>query len=202
MDTISLLNLFILIFVLVILPGPANFAVLSTSTRYNLISSVFLSAGVTFGDIIYVLAVLFSFNVFASFLEPIFFYIRIIGAIYICYLGITLILKKPESFKETKVSNSLLGQFIIGLMICISNPKTIIFYFSVLPQFINLKSVNIISSTQITLVIAITVFFGLCLFGLMGQAIRKYLLQDRSKKVFNVVSGMLFLAVGFYLIKT
>jgi threonine/homoserine/homoserine lactone efflux protein len=103
MELATIINFFIILFIFAIIPGPATFAVLSTSTRYSLIASILLAAGVTVGDLVYTSAVLFSFSLFEEILTPIFVYIRIVGAIYIAYLGLSLILKKPTKFKDQKL---------------------------------------------------------------------------------------------------
>ncbi|MFM7982259.1 MAG: LysE family transporter, partial [Candidatus Fonsibacter sp.] len=64
MELTSIINFFFILFVFAVIPGPATFAVLSTSTRYSLIASLLLAAGVTVGDLVYTSAVLFSFSLF------------------------------------------------------------------------------------------------------------------------------------------
>jgi len=202
MELTSIINFFFILFVFAVIPGPATFAVLSTSTRYSLISSLFLAAGVTAGDLVYTSAVLFSFSLFEEILSPIFFYIKIVGAIYIAYLGLSLIFKKPKKFKEQKIKKNLWIQFSLGFFLCLSNPKPMVFYFLVFPQFIDLNNVTLKSSLIIMSVITITIFFTLAMFGFLGQFIKKYLLKDKSLKLFNVISGVLFLIVSFYLLKS
>lgn len=202
MELTSIINFFFILFVFAVIPGPATFAVLSISTRYSLIASLLLAAGITVGDLVYTSAVLFSFSLFEEILSPIFFYIKIVGAIYIAYLGLSLIFKKPKKFKEQKVKKNLWVQFSLGFFLCLSNPKPMVFYFLVFPQFIDLNNVTLKSSLIIMSVITITIFFTLAMFGFLGQFIKKYLLKDKSLKLFNVISGVLFLIVSFYLLKS
>ena len=161
-----------------------------------------LAAGVTVGDLVYTSAVLFSFSLFEEILTPIFFYIRIIGAIYIAYLGLSLILRKPTKFKDQKVKKNLWVQFSLGFFLCLSNPKPMIFYFLVFPQFIDLNNVTLKSSFMIITIITTTVFLTLTMFGILGQVIKKYLLKEKSLKLFNRISGALFIIIAYYLIKS
>ena len=57
MELTTIINFFIILFIFAIIPGPAAFAVLSTSTRYSLIASILLAAGITVGDLVYTSAV-------------------------------------------------------------------------------------------------------------------------------------------------
>ena len=175
---------------------------LSTSTRYSLIASILLAAGVTVGDLVYTSAVLFSFSLFEEILTPIFVYIRIIGAIYIAYLGLSLILKKPTKFKDHKVKRNLWVQFGLGFFLCLSNPKPMVFYFLVFPQFIDLSNVTLKSSLIIIVMITTTVFLTLAMFGILGQIIKKFLLKEKSLKLFNRISGVMFIIVAYYLLKS
>ena len=202
MELATIINFFIILFIFAIIPGPAAFAVLSTSTRYSLIASILLAAGITVGDLVYTSAVLFSFSLFEEILTPIFVYIRIVGAIYIAYLGLSLILKKPTKFKDQKVKKNLWVQFGLGFFLCLSNPKPMVFYFLVFPQFIDLSNVTLKSSLIIMVVITATVFLTLAMFGILGQIIKKFLLKEKSLKLFNRISGVMFIIVAYYLLKS
>jgi threonine/homoserine/homoserine lactone efflux protein len=52
------------------------------------------------------------------------------------------------------------------------------------------------------LVITATVFLTLAMFGILGQIIKKYLLKEKSLKLFNRISGMMFIIVAYYLLKS
>ncbi|NDE49427.1 MAG: hypothetical protein EB016_04535 [Proteobacteria bacterium] len=93
-------------------------------------------------------------------------------------------------------------QFSLGLFLCLSNPKPMVFYFLVFPQFIDLNNITLKSSLIIMAVIATTVFLTLTMFGFLGQIIKKYLLKEKSLKLFNRISGILFIIVAYYLIKS
>lgn len=77
-----------------------------------------------------------------------------------------------------------------------------VFYFLVFPQFIDLNNITLKSSLIIMTVIATTVFLTLTMFGFLGQIIKKYLLKEKSLKLFNRISGILFIIVAYYLIKS
>jgi len=59
MELTTIINFFIILFIFAIIPGPATFAVLSTSTRYSLIASILLAAGVTVGDLVHLCSIIF-----------------------------------------------------------------------------------------------------------------------------------------------
>ena len=93
-------------------------------------------------------------------------------------------------------------QFGLGFFLCLSNPKPMVFYFLVFPQFIDLSNVTLKSSLIIIVMITTTVFLTLAMFGILGQIIKKYLLKEKSLKLFNRISGMMFIIVAYYLLKS
>jgi threonine/homoserine/homoserine lactone efflux protein len=50
--------------------------------------------------------------------------------------------------------------------------------------------------------ITTTVFLTLAMFGILGQIIKRYLLKEKSLKLFNRISGMMFIIVAYYLLKS
>jgi threonine/homoserine/homoserine lactone efflux protein len=77
-----------------------------------------------------------------------------------------------------------------------------VFYFLVFPQFIDLSNVTLKSSLIIMVVITATVFLTLAMFGILGQIIKKFLLKEKSLKLFNRISGIMFIIVAYYLLKS
>ena len=88
MDLYALLSLAIVTFIYAISPGPGVFAVLATATRYGGLSAVWLSIGHTITDIFYVSVAIFAITFIASTIDQALIFIKIFGAIYLCYLGV------------------------------------------------------------------------------------------------------------------
>ncbi len=69
--------------------------------------------------------------------ELLFTVLKIIGALYLAYLGIGLFLTKTDELKLDESGKKPLKRlFIEGALSNISNPKVTIFYFAFLPQFV------------------------------------------------------------------
>jgi len=64
--------------------------------------------------------------------------VRYGGAAYLAYLGIRTALTKPVATGETHAAREPLGRvFAEGIVVNLLNPKTALFFFAFLPQFVN-----------------------------------------------------------------
>lgn len=75
--------------------------------------------------------------------EIFFTVLKYVGAAYLSYLGLKLIISPVQEFKFDNTNSMPLSKlFVIGSLSNISNPKITIFYFAFLPQFISVDVEN------------------------------------------------------------
>ena len=168
MDLFTLLSLTFATFVYAISPGPGLFAVLAISTRYGPIPAIWLSLGHTIGDIIYVALAMLTLNVLSEVISNSMLYVKILGASYLIYIGYQQWRSKGISFEQSSQKNSTLKLLMAGFVVGVTNPKTIIFYLSFLPIFIDLNNLTVVTEIEVISVIGCTVFFVLSLANIMG----------------------------------
>lgn len=74
--------------------------------------------------------------------------VKYLGAAYLIYLGIRKLLTKEESSAGQEVKRERLSQiFWQGFVVNILNPKTALFFFAFLPQFVNPAKGNVALQT-------------------------------------------------------
>ncbi len=198
MDWLTLLSLTIATFVYAISPGPGLFAVLSISTRYGAIPAVWLSIGHTVGDIIYVAVAMLALNALAELISHSMLYVKIFGASYLVYIGYQQWRSKCVSFEQSREKGSILKLFIAGFVVGVTNPKTIIFYLSFLPIFIDLDNLTFATEIKVIGVVGITVFFVLSLANILGIRLRRHIENPKVIKRVNEVTGVTMILVGFF----
>ncbi len=137
MDLLTLLSLMIATFVYAISPGPGLFAVLAISTRFGPIPAIWVSIGHTVGDIIYVALAMLALNALAEVINESMLYVKILGASYLIFIGYQQFRSKGISFEPSSKKSSVIKLLIAGFVVGVTNPKTIIFYLSFLPIFID-----------------------------------------------------------------
>jgi len=198
MDLLTLLSLVIATFVYAVSPGPGLFAVLAISTRFGPIPAIWLSLGHTIGDIVYVALAMLALNALAELISGSMLYVKIFGASYLIYIGYQQFRSKGISFEKSNDKKSIFKLFVAGFVVGVTNPKTIIFYLSFLPIFVDLNNLTLRTELQVIIAIGLTVFFVLSLANLMGMRLRKYIENPDAIKRINQVTGITMILVGFF----
>ena len=198
MDLLTLLSLMIATFVYAISPGPGLFAVLAISTRFGPIPAIWVSIGHTVGDIIYVALAMLALNALAEVINESMLYVKILGASYLIFIGYQQFRSKGISFEPSSQKSSVIKLLIAGFVVGVTNPKTIIFYLSFLPIFIDLNNLTLNTEVQVIVAIGMTVFFVLSLANILGVRLRSYIENPDSIRRINQVTGVTMILVGFF----
>ena len=188
---------------IILCPGPNSIYVLNTSIRYGMAPAFRAMAAVGCGDTILITA---SFLGIASLIKAnpeLFFILKALGAIYLCYLGIKIIL---ETIKNKKQKNNSLAPeqienkknvkaFRTAMLLSLTNPKAILFFMAFFVQFID-NSYGHTGLCYFILAIILQFFsfsYLLCLiFG--GRAIVKWVqTKPFIGKLGNRLTGSIFI---------
>ena len=198
MDFLTLLSLIIATFVYAISPGPGLFAVLAISTRFGPIPAIWVSIGHTVGDIIYVALAMLALNALADLINESMLYVKILGASYLIFIGYQQFRSKGISFEPSSKKSSVIKLLIAWFVVGVTNPKTIIFYLSFLPIFIDLNNLTLNTEVQVIVAIGLTVFFVLSLANILGVRLRSYIENPDSIRRINQVTGVTMILVGVF----
>ena len=161
----------------VVSPGPDFAVVIKQSIKYGKKSSLLTSLGISFGILVHVFYCLIGVGLIISKNIYLYNFLKIAGAIYLSYLGISTFFTKPGNKFDSNSSNYLdkylTKPFIVGFLTNIFNPKATLF-------FISLFSLVIDSETSIYLQIFYGIWMALitCLwFCLVSLLISSYYLK-------------------------
>jgi len=185
-------------FVYAISPGPGLFAVLAISTRFGPVPAIWVSIGHTVGDIIYVALAMLALNALAEVINESMLYVKILGASYLIFIGYQQFRSKGISFEPSSKKSSVIKLLIAGFVVGVTNPKTIIFYLSFLPIFIDLNNLTLNTEVQVIVAIGLTVFFVLSLANILGVRLRSYIENPDSIRRINQVTGVTMILVGVF----
>ena len=198
MDLLTFLSLVIATFVYAISPGPGLFAVLAISTRFGPLPAIWLSIGHTIGDIIYVALAMLALNALAELISDSMLYVKVLGASYLIFIGYQQFRSRGVSFEQSTKKSSILKLLLAGFIVGVTNPKTIIFYLSFLPIFIDLNNLTLATEVQVIVSIGATVFFVLSLANILGIRLRKHIENPSTIKRINQVTGITMIFVGIF----
>ena len=121
-------------------PGADTIYILTRSMAQGRRAGIYSVLGITSGSLIHTLFAAFGLSVILSTSAMIFNIIKYLGALYLCYLGIRMLLKRSQIFEGQNIlfkKNRSLQVYRQGLITNLFNPKVALFFLSFLPQFIN-----------------------------------------------------------------
>jgi len=124
--------------VLIATPGQDMILVMSRSVAQGAAAGVATAAGVSVGLLGHTLLATLGLGAILRTSEWLFVGLKLVGAVYLLYLGIGLLLTKRKELTLGSAARRSLGTlFRDGAFSNLSNPKIAIFYFAFLPQFVS-----------------------------------------------------------------
>jgi threonine/homoserine/homoserine lactone efflux protein len=191
---------------LTITPGPDTALVLRTSAVEGGKQAMLAGIGICFGCLLWGVAASFGLSALLAVSGFAYNVLRVVGAIYLGYLGIKLLIRafastssnsgaEPEEYASRDGSQ----WFKRGLLTNLLNPKVGVFYLSFLPQFIP-TGVPVWSFSVLLALIHATE--GLLWFLLLTNAtelISSWLRQRRVLMALDSAMGAIFIAFGLKL---
>lgn len=122
---------------LIIVPGQDMMIVMSRSVAQGSLAGVVTAAGVALGLMGHTILATLGLGAILRTSEWLFLALKIAGAIYLIYLGISLLRSgRTELALPTDSIRPLPRLFLDGAFCNIANPKIAVFYLAFLPQFV------------------------------------------------------------------
>ena len=188
-------------FIFAITPGPGILAVLAISINRGSAHGVAMSVGEVCADMVYLLLAMISLASLSASLADFLYYVRIIGAGYIGWMGIRQMTAPPARAGQVPVTTGgVIGAFATGVMISITNPKVILFYLLFLPVFIDLSAMTVASGATVMVVMFISVLAGPLLVVVVGRRARDIATGEVSGRWLNRITGMMLIGVAVAMI--
>lgn len=125
---------------LLLMPGPAVLYIVARSIDQGRMAGVISALGAGVGTIFHVVAAALGVSALLVSSALAFSVVKYIGAAYLIYLGITTLLKRtePTQIVVTENNNKPLTQiFHQSILVNVLNPKTALFFYAFLPQFVD-----------------------------------------------------------------
>jgi threonine/homoserine/homoserine lactone efflux protein len=126
-------------FAIIIIPGPSVLFVIGRSISLGRRGGLLSVLGNELGGIPLVAAVAFGVGTIVSESILVFSIVKIAGALYLAYLGVQTIRHRNDETARTAEAPVTSSRRIVlqGFLVGITNPKTIVFFVAVLPQFVD-----------------------------------------------------------------
>lgn len=183
-------------------PGPAVLLVTSHSICFGLNRSIFTILGNISGLFVMSLLSVMGLGAVVLYSSSAFLTIKIIGALYLIYLGIRLwrhgfgVRNNPSTQSPSSQCTNNLKLFSQGLMVALSNPKAIAFTTALFPQFIDHGTPLLMQF--VILIITFMSYSFLCLYIYARLAIttRSSIRHSRYERLLSRIFAFLFIGSG------
>jgi len=190
---------------LAIAPGPGMLYVLARSLAGGKREGVLSALGTFLGGMVHVFAAALGISIILAKSALAFAAVKYVGAAYLCFLGVRMILDARRKSGGTEFSTAELkpvrNPLWQGVATEVLNPKTALFFLSFIPQFVvragghvflqfvTLGTISVVLNTTADLIV-------IALAGPLGERIRASATFRRRQRT---VTGAIMIGLGTYL---
>ena len=127
---------------LILTPGQDMIYVITRSLAQGRLAGVFSALGVIVGILVHTALAAAGVSAILHASESLFVALKLVGAAYLVYLGIRLILSEGPVLGGAQAGDALRpwALFWQGVLSNVTNPKIVLFFFAFLPQFVDPSS--------------------------------------------------------------
>lgn len=186
--------------ILAVTPGPAVLYLVARSVDQGRRAGMVSCLGVFTATLVHITAAALGLSALMLSSVLLFSVVKYAGAAYLVFLGVQTLLRPVPTPSEAPPRASLRRIWRDGFLVNLLNPKTALFFFAFLPQFVDPALGNPAGQ-----VVVLGLTFGVMAFGTdlawalvagsLGQAVRHSALFRRAQKY---LTGGLYLALGAF----
>ncbi|MBB1488880.1 LysE family translocator [Oceanospirillum sediminis] len=188
---------FLSYFFITLAPGPNVFFVVQNAVKHGYMQAILSIMGNLSCQAVIIFLVAMGAGAMLEQSPIAFFILKIMGGLYLIYLGVTGLMKKPQTTEKTEPA--LVQQtsfFKTGFLVSASNPKTVIFLSAFLPQFISADyPVSAQFSVMFLTICAIVISVHLA-YSYSARNMQKFVANTRAGKFFSRIYNGVFIAFG------
>ncbi len=195
------------VLVLTASPGPSVLLCLTKSVTEGFKASIYTALG-SLTAIIGIMTLSFTgLGVLIASSVMIFNVIKWLGAAYLIYLGVKAFTSKTESYELGHIDRehnkeTHLALFKSGFIVGASNPKAIVFFTALFPQFIIASQPLLDQYLIFSLTFAVMELSWLLIYAYLGAKSSNWLMKNGRAKFFNKITGGVFIGAGLVLSTT
>lgn len=206
MDLIQITTFTVVALLLVVSPGPNGLLIAKTVPISGKGAGFSNIAGFVTAFYLHGTLSILGISVILTKSAEAFFIVKMLGAIYLIWIGLKALLSafqntesnRPEVSLKSK--KTLYSSYLEGFLTNALNPKVSMFYLAAFPQFIPLGESAI---TYSFMLVSIHAFLNIIWFGLMVSLLlrlKSIASQSFFKKLLKSVTGIIFIGLGVKLV--
>lgn len=188
-------------------PGPAVLLAVSNSVSVGARRSMWGSLGNAVGVFLVSAVAMAGLGVLLSSSATAFMLLKLAGAAYLVYLGIRQWRSGATAFADTDRTDegsappATLKLFGHGLTVAVTNPKSILFFSALFPQFLTQGVPVAEQFFVLTATFAVFTVLSHAFYVLLARGMKRSFADARRVRLFNRISGAAFVLLGLGLLR-
>ena len=179
-------------FLLIVIPGPSVLFVIGRALAHGRRAALTTVVGNTLGAYVLVAAVAFGIGPIVERSVIVFTALKLAGAVYLIYLGVKAF-RERDSLSTALTADSParnpLRTLWDGFAVGVSNPKTIVFFAAVLPQFVDpIRGHIVVQMLTLGMIFNVIALVSDSLWGIVASQARDWF--GRSPRRLSLVGGV------------
>jgi threonine/homoserine/homoserine lactone efflux protein len=179
-------------FLLIVIPGPSVLFVIGRALAHGRRAALTTVVGNTLGAYVVVAAVAFGIGPIVERSAIVFTALKVAGAAYLVYLGVKAFRERgslPTALTADSRAHSMQRTLWDGFVVGVSNPKTIVFFAAVLPQFVDpVQGHLVVQMLTLGMIFNVIALVSDSLWGVVASRARDWF--GRSPQRLSLVGGV------------
>ena len=181
------------------IPGPGNLALITSTGKGGIAGGMGATFGVIAGDQMLLWAAVAGVSALMAAYPAAFHAVQWLGAIYLAWLGLKMLLAKPGSAPILQIKPR--HYFHQALVITLLNPKAIVFYLAFFPLFVDpaqhqgMKTFGVMEAS----IAILTFLYGLAAVLLTWKLAERLRASPKITASLQKAAGIFLIAFGFKL---
>jgi len=195
----TLLLFLVTTFVVVLSPGPAAIAVTAEAASNGFKRSVWVILGIAMANVVYFILSATGIAALIIASNLLFSLVKWLGVAYLLYLGLNAILSKsgPLSIQPgDRAQGGYYKVFLRGFILEIANPKALLYFSALLPQFVDITQPIVPQLLVLCLITLCLDLFCYSLYAYLGYKSINVGLKPGLVKMVNKSAGSLLIFAG------
>lgn len=188
-------------FVLIVIPGPSVLFVISRALAYGRRAALWTVCGGAAGSFVSASAIAVGVGVIVQTSAVAYTVLKVVGAAYLVYLGVKAFRHRRQlrdAFERQLAPVSGRRTFVEGFVVSVTNPKSMVFFAAVLPQFVDRAA----GSPTLQMVVFGAVFALIALgsdavWGVVAGSVRAWFVRStRRLELLGGAAGVTMVGLG------
>jgi homoserine/homoserine lactone efflux protein len=201
MDLAVWLTYLLATIILSVTPGPGVFSSISSGLHHGLRLGLWNAVGMQAAGVVYVAVVALGLGALLLASESLFTLVKWLGVAYLIYLGVVTWRTPPRAFEEDRDDPAMTAQeiFTRGFLVNITNPKGIIFFAAVFPQFIDVTRPQLVQYLILGATTLVTDLAIMMAYTALAARVFRAMSEPAHLRWVNRSLGSIFIAAGIAL---